>query len=266
MSPCPGFTDNPFRTRADFIKAGVALVKPLEAYLSPGKARIRIPTATGTHFSEHSAQLEGFARPLWLLANLFDEFPGSNSGLHLDAWVKGIKNGVDPSSSEYWGDVGPFDQRMVEMESIAYTLLLSPKTFAFEDDVSARANLIAWLKQINGKPMPANNWRWFRIFVNLALTKTLGVPLEEVRRNIDDDMELLDTFYMGEGWNSDGLWCDERRQADYYSGSFAIQFAQLLYVRLAPDFDPPRTQRYIDQAKQFATGFWRYFSPEGELA
>ena len=263
MSPCPGFTDNPFQTRSDFIRAGVALVKPLKAYQSPGKARIRIPTATGTHFSEHAAQLEGFARPLWLIANLFDEFPGSQSGLDLEAWTTGLKNGVDPASPEYWGDVGPFDQRMVEMESIAYTLLLSPKTFAFENDASTRANLVSWLKQMHGKPMPANNWRWFRIFVNLALTRTLGVPLEEVRQSIDEDLKLLDSFYLGDGWNSDGLWCDQRRQADYYSGSFAIQFAQLLYVRLAPDFDTARTQRYIDQAKQFASGFWRYFSAQG---
>jgi len=264
MAPCPGFSDNPFKTRGDFLRAGVALLKPLQAYRSPGKARIKTHTATGTHFSEHSAQLEGFARPLWLLANLFDEYPGDVSCLDLDGWITGLKNGVDPASQEYWGDVGPYDQRMVEMESIAYTLLLSPKAFGFEDDPTARENLIAWLNQINGKPLPANNWRWFRIFVNLALTKTLGVPLAEVQDSIEDDLKLMDTFYLGDGWNSDGLWCETRKQADYYSGSFAIQFAQLLYVRLAPDYDPARTQRYIEQAKEFATGFWRYFSPEGE--
>jgi hypothetical protein len=264
MSAWPGFTDNAFKTRGDFLRAGVALVKPLEAYRSPGKARIKTPTATGTHFSEHSAQLEGFARPLWLLANLFDEYPGDVSGLDLDGWITGLRNGVDPASPEYWGDVGPYDQRMVEMESIAYTLLISPKTFSFESDPTARTNLIAWLNQINGKPMPANNWRWFRIFVNLALTRTLGVPLSDVQDSIEDDFKLMDTFYLGDGWNSDGLWCEEKKQADYYSGSFAIQFAQLLYVRLAPDYDPARTQRYVEQAKQFATGFWRYFSSEGE--
>jgi hypothetical protein len=108
-----------------------------------------------------------------------------------------------------------------------------------------------------------NNWRWFRVFVNLALHKTLGIPLSEVEEEIRADLEILDSFHLGGGWSSDGLWGVERRQADYYSGSFAIQFAQLLYVRLAPDFDVERTERYKEQARTFAVDYWRYFNEDG---
>ncbi|KAF5724959.1 hypothetical protein FMUND_304 [Fusarium mundagurra] len=45
---------------------------------------------------------------------------------------------------------------------------------------------------------------------------------------MDADFELLDQFYLGEEWSSDGVWGDDKKQVDYYSGSFAIQFAQLL--------------------------------------
>lgn len=183
--------------------------------------------------------------------------------LDLDSWIIGLKNGVDPASPEYWGDVKDLDQRMVEMESIAYALLVSPSHFGFNYDQVARSNLVNWLRQINNHRMPLNNWRWFRVFVNLALVKTLYVPLEEVKRHIDDDLETLDSFYQDDGWSSDGPWGEDRRQADYYSGSFAIQFAQLLYVRFASDFDPVRADNYRSQAKSFASSFFRYFNSDG---
>lgn len=256
------WSENPFRTREDILRAGITLVKPLEQYKSPQKARIKIPTATGTGFSEQAAQLEGFARPLWLVPHLI--LSGTQTGLDLQTWIDGLRSGTDPESAEYWGNLHGFDQRMVEMESIAYSLLVSPDAFRFKDDPETAEKLIAWLRQINDNDMSRNNWRWFRVLVNLALTRTLGVPLEDVKAMIRSDLALLDSFYLGHGWASDGAWGADRRQADYYSGSFAIQFAQLLYVRLAPDFDPERTQKYREQAAEFGVSFWRYFHENGE--
>ena len=70
MPPLPGFSDNTFRTRDDFIRAALALIQPLGQYKSPHNARIKIATSTGAGFSEAAAQLEGFARPLWVIADL----------------------------------------------------------------------------------------------------------------------------------------------------------------------------------------------------
>jgi hypothetical protein len=112
--------------------------------------------------------------------------------------------------------------------------------------------------------MPENNWRWFRVLVNLAL----GSQDEDV---VAQDLNMLDSFDLGEGWSSDGLWGNERKQADYYSGSFAIQFARMLYVRCIEDRglaseDQSRVERYKLEARQFASGFWRYFDVDGMLA
>ncbi|KAI0477998.1 hypothetical protein F4859DRAFT_44563 [Xylaria cf. heliscus] len=269
MPALEGFSDNPFESHDDLIKATVAILQALERYKSVGKSRIKIATATGAGFSETAAQLEGFARPLWAVAELIHlqtqeptTLPDLR-GLDLGSWITGLKNGVDPASPEYWGDVRDSDQRMVEMESIAYALLVSPSQFSFSEDEATRSKLINWLRQINHRRMPLNNWRWFRVFVNLALVKTLGVPLEHVRRNIEEDLEALDSFYQEDGWSSDGPWGEERRQADYYSGSFAIQFAQLLYIRFASDVDPARADNYRSQARSFASSFFRYFNSDG---
>ncbi|KAF2014364.1 hypothetical protein BU24DRAFT_463160 [Aaosphaeria arxii CBS 175.79] len=270
MPALNGFSDNEFRTRTDVLRAALALLKPLEQYKSQDRARIRIATATGAGFSETSAQLEGFARPLWVVADLLrfrsvdpDAELIRAASINLDDWIDGLKVGTDPNSAEYWGDLSGVDQRMVEMESIAYTLLLNPETLSFADDPVAQSNVVKWLRSINDHPMPQNNWLWFRIFVNLALVRTLGVPMSEVKEHIDAALATLDSFYIGEGWSSDGLWGDARKQVDYYSGSFAIQFAQLLFVRFAPDYDQARTARYKKEAGQFAEVYWRYFHENG---
>lgn len=261
MPPLTGFSDNPFKTRADYLRAASALVRPLIQYRSPLAARIKLPSSNGAGFSETAAQLEGFARPLWAIPHLLQSCAVPDPELR--RWIEGLKAGTDPHSGEYWGDLRDYDQRMVEMESIAYAILCAPECFSFNDDEAARRNLVAWLIQINHHEMPKTNWLWFRVLVNVALYQQLGVPLELVKIHIDQSLDILDTFYLGDGWSSDGVWSEERKQADYYSGSFALQFAPLIFVRFAPGYDPNRTNRYKDQAKDFARQYWRYFSPTG---
>ncbi|CBF80518.1 hypothetical protein AN8424.2 [Aspergillus nidulans FGSC A4] len=260
MPPLSGFSDNAFTTRSDLVCAAKSLLSALESYKSPFKARIRLSVATAAGFDETAAQLEGFARPLWVVPFLLED---RCETLDLQSWVDGLRAGVDPKSSEYWGDLGDFDQRMVEMESIAVALLARPDAFLDKLNDVHRKNLITWLRQMNRHKIPQNNWLWFRVFVNLALIRSLGVPRDELQDEITAALNTLDTFNIGQGWSSDGLWDDGRKQADYYSGSFAIQFAQLLYVRFAGEEDQPRAKRYCQSAKDFGSVFWRYFDPDG---
>lgn len=264
MPPLSGFTGNPFSTRADFVRAASALVAPLAPHKSPGGARIRLPVETAAGFDDVAAQLEGFARPLFAVAPLLLEKGDiSLEHLGLETWLQGIANGVDPAHDEYWGDIGHVDQRMVETESIAFALLLNPDKFLAALDDQARKNLVTWLEGMNGKRMPANNWRWFRVFSNLALTKILGVPESSVQAQVDEDFEMLDSFYVGEGWSTDGMWGERRSQADYYSGSFAMQFAALLYVYFTGG-QGERVEMYRAHAAEFGSKYWRYFAPDGK--
>jgi hypothetical protein len=77
------------------------------------------------------------------------------------------------------------------------------------------------------------------------------------------DMDHLDTFYIGDGWSRDGP--EGVVQLDYYSSSFAIQFAQLVYSKLAQAEDPERCEEYRNRARKFALDFVHYFDEEGEL-
>lgn len=266
MPPLPGFTSNPLRNRDDLVRAASALIAPLNPHKSSAKARIRFPFQSGAAFDDVAAQLEGFARPLFAASPLlmYGGDPAYEGALGLNTWIEGIAAGVDPASPEYWGDIEDGDQRMVETESIAFALLLAPDTFLGGLDDTIKKNLVRWLRSIHGKKMPANNWRWFRVLVNTALIQHLGVAREEVQEELGLDFVVLDSFYLGKGWNSDGVWGEERSQADYYSGSFAIQFAQLLFVRFADaDIYKERLERYKQQAQEFAAKFWRYFDRDG---
>ncbi|SPN99269.1 uncharacterized protein DNG_02306 [Cephalotrichum gorgonifer] len=291
MPPLPGFSDNPLRSRSDVVRATLALLRPLLQHFSPGKGRIRLPSSTGAHFDEVAAQLEGFARPLWAVGGLLmglgsDTDPELASDITevVKPWLDGIATGTDPEHPDYWGTMDDINQRMVEAEIVAFALLSAPEHILETYDERTKANIGNWLKSLHNLPMPKNNWRWFRVFANLARVKALGEPLDDVRDEIASDLDLLDGFYRFDGWSADGPWLTNEqqeaevaqyevtgrrdavgvgRQADYYSGSFAIQFSQLLYVRFAADVDPERAEKYRQRAKDFGAGFWRYFDASG---
>lgn len=267
MPDLRGFTDNPLVTRTDLLQAAAALIRPLNQYKSHHGTRIKLAAATGTIFDEVAAQLEGFARPLLVVPHLLEAVessPAQFQDLNIESWISGLVYGVNPACNEFWGDLVDSDQKMVEMESICYALLTDATRFV-PGDAESKKNLIQWLQQINSRKLPQNNWLWFRVIVNLTLTHVLGVLQDEVEEIVRADFEILDSFDIGDGWSSDGLWNDDRKQADYYSGSFAIQYAQLLYVRYFGSHDGERTNRYKIQAREFATKYWRYFDVDGMI-
>ncbi|KAH7115109.1 hypothetical protein B0J11DRAFT_594334 [Dendryphion nanum] len=284
MPPLSGFSDNPLESRDDVVRASRALITPLLPYFSPARARVRIPVTIGTHFDETAAQLEGFARPLFVVAALLHA--GEPVDEVLEPWVHGFVAGTDPEHPEYWGAISDKDQRMVESEMIAFGLLAIPREVLWDRfDVKTKTNVIDWLHGLQGKDIHASNWLWFRVMSSIAMIKVCGADSQKLRAQMNKDLELLDSMYLRDGWSSDGIWPDAEevfstdaqvfretgkrnqrfwsRQADYYSGSFAIQFSQLLYVKFASDLDAERAEKYRQQARDFGSQFWRYFDESG---
>ncbi|KAF9882723.1 hypothetical protein FE257_005341 [Aspergillus nanangensis] len=253
-TPLHAFSQSPFRTRGDFQTACKALLDPLVSCFTPGSSRVKIGTST-TRFDEGGAQIEGFARPLWGLAALLG---GGYEYAEAARWREGFINGTDPHHPEFWGHIEDLDQRMVEMCPIGFTLAVAPHVFWDPLTPQQQENVANWLNSINEREMPNTNWLWFRVFANLGLRRN-GAPYSLSR--IEADMDHLDTFHVGGGWSNDGP--KSHHQMDYYSGSFAIQFLQLLYSKLAGDFDQPRAERYRERAKQFALDFVYYFDAKG---
>lgn len=284
MPPLHGFSDNPLQTRSQVVEAAQALIKPLERYTSPGYSRVRIPITSGTLYDETAAQLEGFSRPLWIIGSLL--MGGQQDEALIANFITGLTNGLDPEHAEYWGDITDMDQRMVETETISFALLGSPRNLLWDRlSLETRSNIARWFSQLNGKQLPRVNWLWFRVFTNLVLVKLCEIETPEILLQMKNDLDELDTFHLGNGWSSDGKWrgselddCEWQlfqetgkvhsikpdRCVDFYSGSYALQFCQLLFIRFAGDLDPQRTERYRQQARDFGAQFWTYFDQQGE--
>ena len=121
-------------TRNDVVLLLLDWLRPLKEHYSQGAARLVIGD-TASHYSERAAHMEGYARVLWGLGPLF---ASKNQALspavlsEIASWKKlvrcGLVNGTDPAHEEYWGEIGDYDQRMVEMTAIVNALLLSPDT------------------------------------------------------------------------------------------------------------------------------------------
>jgi hypothetical protein len=60
--------------------------------------------------------METFSRLLWGITPLL----AGGSEPTLSFYLQAIKNGTNPQHADYWGDVGPFDQRIVEMAAYGY--------------------------------------------------------------------------------------------------------------------------------------------------
>lgn len=246
------FSDNPLRSRADLVRLAVDLIRPLLPCLSEGKARLHLGD-TGAVYDEAIAGMEGYSRVLWaLVPMLAGKCPEAEPLWAL--WREGLIHGVDPAHDEYWGDIGDFDQRMVEMAVMGMALCMIPERFYFELPEDARLNLYNWLNQINRHEMPQNNWLFFRVLVNIGFIH-VGLPTDQAR--LKDDLDNLETHYCGDGW-----YYDKPAQRDYYT-LWAFHYYGLMYARFMSGRDPERSARFIGRAKQIAPRFAAWFDAEG---
>ena len=246
------FDDNPLKTRSDVQKLALDLIAPLVPCLSPGRARLHLGD-TGASYDEAVAGMEGFSRVLWALVPLLAGRCAEAEPLWA-LWREGLMHGTDPAHEEYWGDIGPFDQRMVEMAVMGVALLMIPDRFYRELPEAARQNLCRWLNQINRHDMPLNNWRFFRVLVNVGLMN-VGLPADEGR--LEEDLTHLESHYCGDGW-----YYDKPDQRDYYT-LWAFHYYGLVYARFMEGRDPGRCARFVHRARRILPRFAAWFDADG---
>ena len=241
---------NPLKSRADVEKALLDLFNPLLPFFSEGGARVRLD-GTGAVFDRAAADLEGFARPLWGLT------PLAAGGGNFDHWAlyrQGLANGTDPDHPEYWGQVNSTDQRMVELAAIGFTMRMVPHLVWEPMSEKAKGNLAAYLKHARSFDYADNNWKFFRILVDLGLEEC-GVEFD--RSLTDKYLIELDNFYLGDGWYRDG----NVRRIDHYI-PFAMHFYGLIYAKLAKG-DDKRVAAYKERATLFAKDIRHWFDEDG---
>ena len=243
---------NPLRTREDLRRAAADMLQPLTECMTPGKARIYVSQGSA-HYPEDVAGMECWSRALWALVPMMaGKCP--EAGELWPLWLEGMIHGTDPEDEEYWGDIRDYDQRMVEMAVMGCGLCFTPDTFLAPLNEGQRRNLYNWLNQINEYDMPKNNWRFFRILVNIGFLRN-GMPVDETR--LKEDMDLVESHYTENGW-----YFDYPTKRDYYT-LWGFHFYGLLYAAAMDGRDPERCARIRERAALIAPRFACWFDREG---
>ena len=241
---------NPLLSRDDLAKAVMDLFNPLLPYFSEGGARVRL-SATGAHFDRAAADLEGFARPLWGIVPLASggyDFP------HWDLYRRGLANGTDPDHPEYWGDVSRTDQRQVELAAIGFAIAMVPQFIWDPLSEGQKKTIAAYLTSARNKDFVDNNWKFFRVLIDLGLTQA-GIDFD--RSLTEQYLDEVEAFRLGEGWYRDG----PVKRVDHYV-PFALHFYALIYSVIAKH-DTKRAAAYRERANVFAKDIRHWFGPDG---
>ena len=243
---------NPLRTRQDLIRAASGILCPLTDCMTPGKARIYVGNGSA-HYSEDVSGMECWSRALWALVPMLAGGCPEAGNLWL-LWREGLINGTDPEHEEYWGEIRDCDQRMVEMAVIGCGLCFTPEHFWDCLNDIQKKHLYDWLNQINRFDMPKNNWRFFRVLVNIGFLKN-GLPADRARMR--EDMDLMESHYTADGW-----YFDYPTKRDYYT-LWGFHFYSLLYAVMMEQEEPERCSRLRRRASLIAPRFACWFDREG---
>ena len=243
------------QTKSDFAALMHTLLDPLKPLYSPGGALLHLGE-TGVTYPRRTIDMEAFSRPLWALAPFW--LGGGEDADFESLYQSGLAHGTDPKSPEYWGNPGDYDQRFVEMAAIACAILEVPEKVWHPLTPAQQQNLAKWLYTINEHEIPGCNWLFFRVLVNLALD---AVSMPSRMDIAIADMAEIETWYVGDGWYSDGP-ASIKPQRDYYV-PWALQYYGVLYSVFAREKDPERAAVFAARAVEFGKEFLYWFDENG---
>lgn len=247
------------KTRDDTARCLLDLIRPLKRHYTESGSALYVGS-TGAHYGKKSAGMEGFSRILWGLGSLFarENFRLLPEELEeIQEWKeisrKGILAGTDPQSDGYWGDMFDYDQKMVECAALVTSMMLAKKDLWDCFSEQEQEWIYQWLNQINHYQVHGNNWRFFRILVNLMF------EMFGLERNLEceqDDQALIESCYEGNGWYHDG----NKTQLDYYI-PFAFHYYGLIWGAMKKD--DAYGKELKKRAEEFYSDFIYWFSADG---
>lgn len=249
LSPHTGFTRDHWVAAADRLLAGAW------RYATPHGALLDLP-GPPSRSGVRSDGLEGYARTF--LAAAFraagGEDPHGWLGRYADGLVAGTRTpGKDDAES--WPlilDHSVQGQPMVESASVALGLRLTRSMLWDKLDSDAQDHAEEWLRgSIRHIPAP-NNWYLFP-FTVAGFLESVGRGDAETARIRERALELLETWYRGQGWYADG----DGRAFDHYNG-WALHLYPVLDAFLAGEKTP-----HGDRLREHLDSFSLMFGADG---
>jgi hypothetical protein len=230
-------------------------------HATPGYSRVHYSGA-GSRSGYQVTGLEGFARTAPLLAMrvysgrdhaALDPRTGATIDL-VDVLKRGILAGVSPGSSDYWGRIHDFDQRIVESAEIARVLWLTRESLWDKLDREDKTKILTWLRQASVAKTPPSNWMLFPVVDSLVLAKLdaagAAEELMRARKRFDDYRR----YYLESGW-----FFDVPHGVDFYN-TWTISYELFWIHTINPDFEPDFLLPALRQSAALTT---HLVSPKG---
>lgn len=202
------------------------------------------------HYNDEAASVEHIARLMWGAVPANNELKRDNEALRL-----ALLSGISGENENAWSNLVNYDQKIVEMSSFAVAIVDAPDTFWNPLSDAEKQALIDWMTPVQELDIPPNNWRWFRVLIVFALER-VGVDIQ--RDKLQQDLDFIDSHYMGQGWYQDG----EAAVMDYYN-PFAFHFYGLVYARWIRDTRSDESEKYVNRAVEFAQSYQYWFGENG---
>jgi len=256
LSPHTGYAREHWETTAD------RLVEAAWRWASPTGARLDLPGPPSGSGTE-SDGLEGFARSFLLAAFRIAGNAGSDPHGWLDRYAHGLASGTasagallpDGASAEPWPRIGDHyegGQPLVESASIALALRLTRPWLWDRLEPEVQEQTVGWLRSaLSAVPAP-NNWYLFPYTV-AGFLESVGRGDGQTRAARARAEELIEEWYQGDGWYSDG----EGRAFDHYNG-WALHFYPVLDAWLAGE-----EEVYADSLRTYLSSFGLWFGADG---
>ncbi|MFD9737368.1 DUF2264 domain-containing protein [Umezawaea sp. NPDC059074] len=245
LSPHTGYT------RAHWEAVADRLLNAAWRWASPHGARLDLPGRPSANGAV-SDGLEGYARTF--LAAAFRVAGGGDPRDWLGRYAEGLVAGTKEGPEE-WPPILDYHDRgqpMVESASIALGLRLTRPWLWDRLDGGEQDRVEEWLRgALRHVPAP-NNWYLFP-FTVAGFLESVGRGDAETARARTRALDLLEVWYRGQGWYSDG----DGRAFDHYNG-----WALHLYPVLDNHLSRTSTQ-HDDRLREHLETFSRLFGDDG---
>lgn len=229
-------TSSPYTgyTRAHWEAAADGMLAAAWKWATPGGARLDLP-GPPSHSGVRSDGLEGYARTFLAAGFRVSGAGGMDPNGLLERYADGLDAGTRTpgrDDAESWPLILDHDvqgQPMVESASVALGLRLTRPWLwdRLTPDVRDRAE--HWLRGALRHVPAGNNWYLFPYTV-AGFLESVGRGDAETARARERALELLESWYRGDGWYADG----DGRAFDHYNG-WALHLYPLLDAHLSGD-------------------------------
>ncbi len=244
------------------------MATPVLGNMSKGELRKNMPIEVGKGWYEKStkdvAYMEALGRLLsgmapWLELRDDDSKESQiRKRLRLQA-QQSLAHAVNPDSPDYlyWG-TPTSRQPLVDAAFIAQALLYAPKSLWQDLDAQTKERIIIEFTKIRAIKPHESNWLLFAAIIETFLLK-VDKPFDAFR--IDNAIDKIKGWYVGDGWYKDGA----NFGFDHYN-AFVIH-PMLVDVLKHNVEKGRRTKEEYEQAykrmQRYSTYLERYISPEG---